>query len=122
MATLPGIFQQITPQKNVKKLVGQTIDFPLSSVLECDKFRVDSHLCKLRDTPAARLSYGCCQGEFCSRERTSAFILMAYLPDFSWITPEGVGRGRGGAGYTTRSCAFLGAALCCFLLARKAMV
>ena len=30
---------------------------------EFDKFRVDSHLCKLRDTPAARLSYGCCQGE-----------------------------------------------------------
>ena len=29
---------------------------------EFDKFRVDTHLCKLRDTPAARLSYGCYQG------------------------------------------------------------
>ena len=30
---------------------------------EIDKFRVGTHLCKLCDTPAARLFYGCSQGE-----------------------------------------------------------
>ena len=29
---------------------------------EFDKSRIDTNLCKLRDTPAARLSYGSCQG------------------------------------------------------------
>ena len=30
---------------------------------EFDKFWVDTHLFELRDIPAARLSYGCCEGE-----------------------------------------------------------
>ena len=43
---------------------------------EFDQFRVDTRLCKLRDTPAARFSHGFCQGEhqqqsiFQSRART----------------------------------------------------
>ena len=49
----------------LKFLIIPSIERKQSEHVSCefDKFRVDTHLCKRRDTPADRLSYGCCQAE-----------------------------------------------------------
>ena len=52
--TAVGLLQQVLYVKNkTSKRVS----------CEFDDFGNDTHICKLRDAPAARLSYGGCQGE-----------------------------------------------------------
>ena len=49
---------------------------------EFDKLWVDTHLCKLRDTPAARLSYGFCQGE---HQQTANCWNVSYYTYFIYL-------------------------------------